>query len=267
MRSIWKGSISFGLVNIPVRLYSASKERELKFVLLHKKDHSQIRYARICKTEDKEIPWSEIEKGFEYKDGQYVVLSQEDFNKADPEKTKSIEIVNFVDESEVDTIYFAKPYYLEPEKNAGSAYSLLRESLKKAKKVGIAKYVFHNHEHIGVIKPYGDLLLLMQLRYDEEIVVPEELKTGKTTKATSKEIQMALKLIEQLTEPFNPQEFKDTYTEEIKEIIAKKAKGKKIQPKGGGEVKPTKVHDIMSLLKASLEEDKKPKKKKKNKIA
>lgn len=264
MRSLWKGSISFGLVNIPVKMYSASRERELKFVMLHKKDLSEVRFARVCKNEEKEIPWEEIVKGFEYKNGEYVVLNQEDFEKADVHKTKTIDIIDFTEESEIDIIYYAKPYYLEPDKNSLKAYRLLCEALKKSKKVGIAKYVFHNHEHIAVIKPYNEMLLLMQLRYNDEITSAEEIKIDTKEKVASKEVEMAVKLIDQLTQPFNPAAYKDEYTQEIKEIIAKKAKGKKIQPKGA-EPKSTKVHDIMSLLKASLETP--PTKKKTKKTA
>ena len=136
MRALWKGSISFGLVNIPVKMYVASREREFKFVMLHKKDLSQIRYARICKTEDKEVPWEDIVKGYEYAPGEFVVLNDEDFKKANLTKSKTIEIIDFVKEDEIDTVYYSKPYFLEPEKNADKPYILLREALKKSKKSG-----------------------------------------------------------------------------------------------------------------------------------
>lgn len=265
MRNIWKGSISFGLVNIPVKLFNASRDRELKFIMLHKKDLSEIRYARMCKEEEKEIPWSEIVKGYEYEKGEYVVMEQQDFEKANLKKTKTIEIVSFADEDEIDPIYYEKPYYLEPDKGAGNTYLLLGEALRKAKKVGIAKYVIHNREHIAILKPYKNLLILNQLRFDEELVKASELAIPQAEKKTApKELEIAVKLINHLTKPFVPEEFKDTYTDEIKQIIEQKAKGKKIRPKGE-EPKPTKVHDIMSLLKASLE--KKPPKKRTKRTA
>ena len=256
MRSLWKGSISFGLVNIPVHMYTASREKEISFTLLHKKDHSQIRYARICKAEDKEVPWNEIEKAYEFEKGEYVVLNQEDFEKANLAKSKSIEIFSFVEEKEIDTVYYVKPYYLEPDKSAEKAYSLLREALRKSRKVGLAKIVLHNREHVAVIKVHEEMLILNELRYQAELLNSKDLKIP-AAKTSGKELDIAIQLIDQLTVPFDPAAYKDTYTEEIKKMIRQKTKGKVIQPKGT-EPKATKVHDIMSLLKASLEEKKKP---------
>lgn len=257
MRALWKGSISFGLVNIPVKMYVASHEKEFKFVMLHKKDMSQIRYARICKNEEKEVPWEDIVKGYEYEPGEYVILSEEDFQKANLKKSKTIEIIDFVKEDEIDTVFYVKPYFLEPEKNSDKAYVLLREALKKSKKVGIAKFVIHNREHVAVLKAFGDAIIVNELRYADEIVKENELLLPEREKVPAKELNVAMKLIEQLTTSFNSKKYKDTYTAELKEIIDQKAKGRKIRPKGQ-EPKPSKVQDIMSLLKASLEE--KPKK-------
>lgn len=260
MRSIWKGSVSFGLVNIPVQMYTASHEKEFSFVLLHKKDHSTIRYARICKAENKEVPWNEIVKGYEYDKGDFVVLQDEDFEKANLRKTKTIEVLHFVDENEIDSLYYSKPYFLEPDKNAGNAYTLLREALKKSHKVGLAKYVLRNREHLAVIKVYQNMLVLIQLRYQTEITLPEKLKIPSDEKAKSKEIEMAVKLIDQMTIPFKPDRYRDTYTDELMQVIKQKAKGRLVHPKTA-EPPNTKVHDIMSLLKASLGTNKKPTKK------
>ena len=262
MHALWKGSISFGLVNIPVKMFSGSRDHELKFVMLHKTDHSQIRYARICKLDGKEVPWNDIVKGYEYEPGEFVILSQEDFEKANLQKTKTIEIVEFVDESEIDPVYFVKPYYLEPEKTSGKTYSLLREALVSSKKVGVAKYVLHNREHLALVKPYKDILTVIQLRYQDELVNPDTIEFVKKEKVPPKELQMAMQLIEQRTSTFKPKNYKDTYTDEIKEIIEQKAKGRKIKPKGQ-EPKPSKITDIMSLLKGSLKES--PKKTRKSK--
>ena len=261
MRALWKGSISFGLVNIPVKMYVASHEKEFKFVMLHKKDLSQIRYARICKNEDKEVPWDEIVKGYEYEPGEFVVLNEEDFKKANLTKSKAIEIIDFVKEEEINTVFYSKPYFLEPEKNAHKAYALLREALKKSKKVGIAKFVIHNREHIAVIKPFEEAIILNELRYVEEIIEPQDLNLPQKEKVATKELEVALKLIDHLTADFQPKKYKDTYTEEIKNIINQKAKGRKIHPKGQ-EPRPSKVQDIMSLLKASLDEPPKKSKRK-----
>lgn len=255
--SIWKGALSFGLINIPVRVYSASRTRELKFKLLHKKDLSEIRYARICKADGKEVPWEDIVKGYEFQHGDYVVLTEEDFEKANLKKTKSIEILNFADEEEIDTIYFETPYYLEPEKGAEKAYVLLREALKDSKKVAIGRFVVRHHEHLAVIKPHGDILVLNQLRYESEIIDPKKLNIPKKEALPKKEFEIALELIDKLTKRFKPREYADTYTEEIKQVIKRKAKGKKVTIKKGEMPKSTKVHDIMSLLKQSLEQHKK----------
>jgi DNA end-binding protein Ku len=260
MRSIWKGALSFGLVNIPVHLYTGSHEKEISFVLLHKKDHSEIRYARICKTEEKEVPWSEIVKAYEYEKGDYVIMEDEDFEKANLKKTKSIEIIQFIHEDEIDSIYYVKPYYLEPDKNADKAYGLLRDALKKSKKVGLAKFVLRNREHLGVLKIHENMLVLNELRYETELLRTADLNLPEIGTSNKKEMDMAVQLIEQLTSPFEPQAYKDTYTEEIKEIIEQKSKGRLVHAKSE-KPKYTKVHDIMSLLKASLDNQKKPAKK------
>lgn len=256
LRSLWKGSISFGLVNIPVRMHVASHEHDLKFVMLHKKDHSQIRFARMCKAEEKEVPWEEIDKGYEYTPGEYVIVTNEDLNEINLNKSKTIEIMHFIDEKEIDTIYYTKPYFLEPDKNAGNAYQLLREAMKKSKKIGIAKFVLRNREHLAVIKPYEDAIVLNELRYDAELVKVKDLQLPDLSPVSSQELSIALKLIDHLTTPFRAKDYIDTYEKEVLEMIEEKAKGKKVHPIGQ-EKKPSKVHDIVALLKKSLEVDQK----------
>jgi DNA end-binding protein Ku len=253
MRALWSGSLSFGLINIPVRIYSATEDRGLNFDMLHKQDLSPIRYARICKADGKEIPYQDIVKGYEYQEGDYVVLVEEDFKRASVKKTKTIEIIDFVDEKEIDPIYYEKPYYLEPGKGADKAYVLLRESFKKSKKVAIARFVFHHREHIGALKAYGNLLMLDQLRYESEIRKPTELNIPESVKTSPQEVTMALKLIEQLTAHFHPKQYHDTYTDELKKIIEEKAKGKKHRAPKGKEPKITEMKDIMHMLKRSLQ--------------
>lgn len=261
MRSIWKGALSFGLVNIPVYMYTASLEKELSFVLLHKKDLSKVRYVRVCEIENKEIPWQEIVKGYEYKKGDFVILQDKDFEKANLKKTKTIEIVHFIKEDEIDSIYYVKPYYLEPAKNAEKAYGLLREALKKSKKVGLAKYVLRNREHFAVVKVHENMIILNQLRYQTEVLRTQDLKIPPIGKINPKEMQIAIALIDHLTTSFKPKEYKDTFTEEMKQIIKQKSKGRPIHPKTQ-EPKVSKVHDIMTLLQNSLEKEKRPKSKK-----
>jgi DNA end-binding protein Ku len=264
MHTIWSGSISFGLVNIPIRLYSATDEQAISFSMLHKDDLSPIRYARICLEDGKEIPYENIVKGYEYEKDKYVLVEDEDFKRASAQKTGTIEIVSFAKESEIDAIFFEKPYYLEPNKGADKPYVLLREALRQSNKVAIVKYVFKNKDHLGVIKPYMDALILDQLRFADEMRSIEGLKLPQKDDVGKKEIDMALKLIDQLTEKFDINDYHDTYTEKLQEILEDKIKGR-VPSKPGKSPKPSKIHDIMSLLKASLEKPHQKKEKKKEK--
>lgn len=255
MRAIWSGSIGFGLVNIPVKLYSASQPREgLDLDMLHKEDHSPIRYARICREDGEEIPWDEIVKGYEYQKGDYVILTQEDFKKADVKETKTIEIKQFADEAEIDSRYYEKPYYLEPDKGGERAYALLRDALEKAGKVALAKYAMRARDDMAAIKPIGKALVLVQMRFPADLRDPGDLNFPQG-KSKAQELQMALALIKQLDKPFIPEDWHDTYTEELEEVIKQKAKGHKPKAKGK-QPKDTKVKDLMATLKASLDESK-----------
>lgn len=251
MRPVWSGALSFGLINIPIRLYSASYERTLNLDMLHKKDLSPIRYAKICKAEEKEVPYEEIVKGYEYEKGEYVIITDEDFELASSVNTKLIEIDSFVNEDEVDTMLYDKPYFLEPGKGASKAYSLLNEALKKSNRVGVGIYVFHTKQHVGLIKPHGKALILQQLRYVSELKDLSEIELP-AAKAQPKELNMALKLIEQMEDHFQAEKYKDTHTEELMSIIAQKTKGKKPPKKKAAEPKITHVDDLMAKLKASL---------------
>jgi DNA end-binding protein Ku len=252
MRSIWSGAISFGLVNIPVKLNSAVEASEgLDFDMLSKKDMAPIRYARIDTKTGKEVPWKDIVKGFQYAKGKYVVVEEEDFAKASPEKSKTIDIIQFVKEEEIDPIYYEKPYYLIPDKGADKSYSLLIKALEETKTVGLAEFMLRNRMHICALKSYNGILLLNQMRYQEEIrEIPEVEK--KSTRISPKEIQLATKLIHQLTEEFDPSAFKDTYANELKKIIKAKAAGKQIHIAEPKKATAT-VKDLMEVLKQSLD--------------
>jgi DNA end-binding protein Ku len=252
MRSMWSGAISFGLVNIPVKLYSAVGDNSLDFDMLSKKDHSPIKYMRVSASDGKEVPYKDIVKGYEIEKGHYVVLDEKDFEKANAKKTKSIEILNFVLEEEIDSMYFDKPYYLEPDKTAAKPYALLREALKQTKKVGIATFVLRNREHMGIIKPKGAVIILDQMRYEGDIRDFSELHLPEAGQVSKAEVDMAKKLIEQLTQRFDPSVYKDTYIEELKKVIEAKAEGKTIETKTQTP-EPTHVKDLMDTLKASLE--------------
>lgn len=260
MRPIWSGSISFGLVNIPIRLYPGTKEHTINLDMLHKKDLSPIRYAKICKLEEKEVPYEEIVKGYEFQKGEYVLFSDEDFQKVYPKKSKTIEIKCFSNSSEIDTIYYDKPYILEPDKGASKAYTLLREALKHSKKVAVCLFVLRNREHLAVLKPYDRGIVLQELRFHDEIRNMGELELPVAGKAVTKELDMAIKLIDQLSEPFKADSFKDTYTEEFQEVINDKLRGKKLEPKASQEPKTTGMQDLMAKLKGSLEKYKPSKK-------
>jgi DNA end-binding protein Ku len=253
MRPLFNGSISFGLVNIPVRMYSGASSREgIDLDMLHKDDHAPIRYARICRKDGEEIPWNDIVKGYEYRDGDYIVLTKKDLESIDAKKTQTIDILQFVDETDIDIRYFEKPYYLEAVKGGEKAYALLRGALEKSKKLALASFVLHEREHIAVIKPVGRALILNQMRFPTDLREPNELHFPTDKDLSEKELEMALKLVKQETKPFIPEDHHDTYTEELEEMIKDKAKGKKPKKVGGKALKETSANDLMSALKASL---------------
>lgn len=253
MRSIWTGSISFGLVNIPVKLGSAIESGSgLDFDMLSKKGMSPIRYARIDSKTGKEVPYKEIVKGYEYTKGKYVVVSDEDFAKASPEKSQAIDIVQFVKEEEIDPIYYEKPYYIIPDKGAEKSYHLLIKALEETNTIGLAEFMLRSRMHMCALKSYNGILLLNQMRYHEEIrEIPEVSKT-KGEKLTAKEVQLAVKLIHQLTEPFKAESFKDTYVAALKKVIKAKAAGKDIHVAEPRKASSATVKDLMEVLKESL---------------
>lgn len=255
MRPIWTGSISFGLVNIPVRMFSGVHPREgIDLDMLHKEDKSPIRFARICRKDGEEVPWDDIVKGYEYRDGDYVVLTEAELDKIDAEKSQTIDIQHFVQEGEIDIRYYEKPYYLEPVKGGEKAYALLHAALEQSDKVALAKYVFHQREHIAVIKPVGRALVLNQMRFPTDLREGTDLNLPSGKDITADEVKVALKLIAQETGYFVPEDYHDTYTEELEEIIKAKTKGKKISPKHHAAPTETSAKDLMSALKASLKQ-------------
>ncbi len=257
MRPLWNGSISFGLVSIPVRLYSAVETREgIDFTMLHKDDKSPIRYARICREEGTEVAWDDIVKGYEYSEGQYVVFTPKDLEELEPEKSSTIDIQQFVRETDIDVRYFDKPYYLEPTKGGDKAYALLREALEKSGVVALAKFVMHEREHLAVIKPVGRALVLEQMRFPTDLRSSGDLKFPTGKEVTERELEMAVKLVKQGTKPFIPEDYHDTYTEELEHEIQAKIKGKKPAKTVKKKADAT-AGDLMSALKASLETAKK----------
>lgn len=249
MRAIWTGAIGFGLVNIPVKLYSATQSSTLDLDMLDKKDHSNIRFQRVNEKTGKEVAWENIVRGYKY-NGEYVVLSDDDFKKASPEKSKVIEIAQFVDQGEIDTIFYDTPYYLEPEKSGARAYALLRDALEKSGKVAMGTYVMRTKETLGIIKPMDNVLVLNKIRFAEEIRDASDLKVPED-KAKANELKMAMALIDQLSGPFAIENFVDNYSGELMKLIEAKAKGKKIKAPAM-KVVHSKSRDLMEQLKASL---------------
>lgn len=259
MRAMWTGFISFGLVNVPAKLYSGTESHALHFELFHEKDQSAIRYARVCTHEEKEVPWEEIVKGYEIKEGDYVLLTQDDFEAAKVEYEKVIEILYFVEPGEISPFFYDKPYYLEPGKGGNKGYAILLEALNKAKKVGVVRFFLHSQEHYGVLIPTEEVLVLNQIRMIEDMRDHTLLNLSKS-KTTRQEVDIAVKLIDELSAPFQPEKFQDVYKEKLLEIIHKKAKGQKVKIHKGKEIASTKVVDLMGLLKKSLESEKKKRK-------
>ena len=249
MRAIWSGAIGFGLVNIPVKMYSAVQDSSLDLDMLDKKDHSNIRFQRVNEKTGKEVAWENIVRGYKY-NGDYVVLTDEDFKKASPEKSKLIEIAEFVKQSEIDTVYYETPYYLEPEKTGVKAYALLRDALEKSGKVGLGTYVMRTKETIGIIKPMDNILVLNKMRFPEEIRDHKDLKVPEE-KSKPNELKMALALIDQLSGPFDLKKYKDTYSDQLMKVIEAKAKGQKIAAPTM-KVVHSRSQDLMDQLKASL---------------
>lgn len=253
MRAIWSGAIGFGLVNIPIRIFSATEESTLDLDMLDKHDHANIRYARINKETGEEVAWKDIVKGY-LLDDKYVVLDEDDYEKASPEKSKMIAIEEFVDEQIIHPMYYEMPYYLEPSKGGEHAYALLREALKESGKVALGRYVMRTKENFCMLKAETDMLLLLRLRFPEEIRKYDELNIPSTSvQIKPAELKMAISLINQLTpKKFDITKYKDTYDEALLKLIKQKAKGRKVtQPKF--KIVRNKSKDLMAQLKESLE--------------
>ena len=255
-RAIWKGSISFGLVNIPIALYPATRREELKFRLLRKTDLSPVNYKRVAEKDGKEVPWDQIVKGYEYEKGKYVVLQDEDFQRVDIEATQTVDIQDFVELDEIDPIFFYKPYYLEPQKGGDKAYALLRDALKDSKKVGMAKVVIKTREYLAGVKPEDGALVLELMHFADELADASKLHIPKKVEVGKREMTMAKSLIDSMSSKWNPEKYKDDYREALMEVIEAKveAGGKEIEEKPSKAPKPTKVIDLVSVLQKSLEE-------------
>jgi DNA end-binding protein Ku len=254
-RAIWSGSISFGLLNVPVKLYSAVSRKSVSFRELRESDKSRIRHKRVAEGDGKEVPYEQIVKGYEIAPEQYVVLTREELEELDPKKTRAIEIQDFVDLDEIDPIYFDHPYYLGPDKGAEKPYALLVKAMADSNKVAIARFVLRNRENLAAIRATGKVLTMATMRFADEVVSPNELddvvpENGQ--KIGKREIDMARQLIESLSTDFEPGKYRDEYREELVALIERKARGEEIVESVSEEPKPTKAPDLMAALEESL---------------
>jgi DNA end-binding protein Ku len=258
-RAIWKGSISFGLVNIPVGLYSAESRDEISFKLLDQKTMSPIHYKRVSEESGKEVPWEQTVRGYEFESGKYVVLSDEDLKRAAPEATQTIDIIDFVDLEEISPLYFDKPYYLAPDKKGAKAYALLRETLRRTGKVGIAKVVIRTRQYLAAVVARGDVLTLELMRYAHELRDPEELDVPRGKQGVSdREIDMAERLVEGMVSEWDPEKYKDEYRRDLMKMIEERVEAGQLEASPEPAPKPQRaasnVVDLMALLKQSVEE-------------
>jgi len=252
--AIWSGAINFGLVTIPVKLQTAIRTNDLRFNFLHKTDEGRVNNVRRCSLDGEDLSFNDIVRGYEYEKGRYVILGDEDFARVNPEATQSVDIVQFVELTEIDPMYFDKPYYLEPEKRGRHAYALLREALKASGKVGIAKVVIRSREHLAALKPSGEALVLELMHFADEIVDATSLELPAPEKPAENEMKVAQMLIDTMTQAFDPEHFRDTYREELLAMIEARAAGKEA-PKSE---EPAPVRDnvvnLMDVLQKSLEQ-------------
>ncbi len=263
MRAIWKGSISFGLVNIPIALYPATRKEELKFRLLRLTDHSPVNYKRVAQADGKEVPWDQIVKGYEYEKGKFVVLGEKDFQRVDLEATQTVDIQDFVDVEEIDPMYFYKPYYLEPQKGGDKAYTLLREALSDGKKVGIAKVVIKTRQYLAGVKALKHALVLELMHFAEELSDAEKLNVPKQLELGKREKEMAKALVDSMSAKWDPEKYHDDYRDALLEVIEEKVEsgGKEIEEKPKEKRPSTKVIDLVAVLQESLAKAQSTKKK------
>jgi DNA end-binding protein Ku len=254
-RAIWNGAISFGLVTIPVQLVSAVRSQRPRFHLLHAKDDSPVHYERVCEREAKPVPWEQIVKGYEYEKGQYAVLSKDDFKRAALEKTDTIDILSFVPAGAIDSRFFETPYYVAPGKGADRAYALLRETVRKTGKVGVAQLILRQSQHLAALSVKDDVFVLTLLRLADDLAATDSVKTPSAKGLRDSELQLAARLVDGLAGAWKPEQYKDRYAANLSAIIAAKVKGKGAKPRLGaiGPAEPkAEVADLMERLRERL---------------
>jgi DNA end-binding protein Ku len=254
-RAIWSGTISFGLLNVPVKLYSAVSRKTIRFNELRESDGSRVRHKRVAESDDKEVPYEEIVRGYEISPDRYVVFSRDELEKLNPAKTRAIEIQDFVDIEQIDPIYFDSPYYLAPAEGAEKAYGLLVRAMEASGKAAIARFVLRYKEHLAAIRPMDGVLTLTTMRFADEVVSPQELDDvlpDSSPRVEKREREMAEKLIDSLAADFKPEKYRDEYREQLLSLIEQKAEGKQVVASESEEPEPTKAPDLMAALEESL---------------
>jgi len=252
-RSIWTGSITFGLVNIPVKLFVAVREKSIQFHMLHDQDHMRLQRKMVCPADGKEVHAEHVAKGYEISPGQYVVVREKELEAAAPKKSRTIEIEDFVALGEIDPIYFDRPYYIVPQEQGAKAYRLLVESMEKSKKVGVARFVMRNKEYLCALRPQEGALILETMHFNDEVIPVDKVEgVPHHAKSDEREMKMASQLIESLSTHFKPEKYHDTYREAVHELIEKKAEGEAIVTQPAAEEKKGRATNLMAALEASL---------------
>ena len=259
MRPLWKGAITFGLISIPVRLYSAVQEKSLKFHLMHEEDGGRIKYERVCSKCGKKVSWDDLVKGYEYSKDHYVTFSDEELEGLDVDSIRAIDVVAFVPLEDIDPIYFNKTYYVAPEAAGLKAYKLLADALEAEGQVGVAKVALREKEHLATVRLKDDVFVLETMHWPDEIRQPEFEELGKKVKVQDSEVKMARQLIQQLSSEFDPEEFTDEYRGKLEQLVQAKVEGEEVTIAPAPQEEPTKVVDLMEALKASVAEAKKKK--------
>ncbi len=251
-RALWKGSISFGLVNIPIELHTAVRNHRPKFRMLHAKDKSPVRFQRVCQRDGTPVAWEDLVKGYEYAKGRFVVLSKEDFQAAAVEKTRTVDIIDFVKSDEIDDRFFETPYYLVPSKGGERAYALLREAIRASERVGIAKFILRDAQHLAALEVIGEALVLTVMRFADELVETKGLNFPAATDVRKPELDMAKALVNSLAADWDPEKYTDQYRENLMRIIQGKLKGKDVDLQPEEEPRQAEVVDLMERLRRSL---------------
>ena len=251
-RALWKGSISFGLVNIPIELHTAVHDHRPKFRMLHAKDHSPVRFERVCIKDGHPVAWEELVKGYEYQKGHFVVMTKDDFKAAAVEKTRTIDIIDFVKNEEIDDRYFETPYYLVPASGGDRAYALLREAIRESSRIGIAKFILRDAQHLAAVEAIGDALVLSVMRFADELADESQFAFPKKVEVRKAELDIAKALVNGLAAEWDPMKYTDQYRENLLKIIQGKVKGRDVELAPSAEPREAEVVDLMERLRRSL---------------